>query len=232
MQIFGDIVDAINSNLISGGAYFRIIKAVAVTAVITLTAWIVAMVVGIVLSYLTCYEKKVVSVIGRALCFITRSVPVLLVMYLLYYKSFFGAFLPSTIAAGLSIGLYGAGSFSEILTRAAKKEMADYSEAVVDRLKKSHFSAVIPEAVEKSLFDIKRLTVLLLQFSTVAGYIGAGELVTVMTDIGHRNMYPIFSILFCMTCYLIVAAIIEAIFNHIIKKNAQKQEETQAPDGE
>ncbi len=222
------ITDAVYSNLISGGAYFRIIKALAVTVVITVLAWVVAMIFGMLISYLTCYEKKIISGIGRALCFILRSTPVLLLIWLLYYVPAFGINLPAIAAAALGVGLYGAGSFSEILTRSAKHEMENYSDIIKTSLKHSHFTAVVPEAIENSLFEIKRLTVLMLQLSSLAGYIGAGELVNVMSAIGHRNMYPFFSIFFCIVLYLIAAAIIEAVFNRIIvrvKKKREREEE-------
>ena len=227
------ITDAVYSNLISGGAYFRIIKAIIVTGIITVAAWIIAMILGMLVSYLTCYEKKLLSGIGRALCFILRSCPVVLLIWLLYYVPVVGFNVPAIAAAALGIGLYGAGSYSEILTRSAKREMESFSENIKKSLSHSHFTAVIPEAIENSLFEIKRLTVLLLQFSSLAGYIGVGELTNVMSTIGHRNMYPFFSIFFCIVLYLIAAAIIEAIFNKLIlriKKRREKEDiEDQKP---
>ena len=231
MYIILGITDAVYSNLISGGAYFRIIKALAVTVLITVAAWIIAMILGMIISYMTCYEKKIISGLGRALCFILRSVPVLLTIWLFYYVPAFGINLPAVVASSLAIGLYGAGSFSEILTRSAKREMESYSDNIKEILSHSHFTAVIPEAIENSLFEIKRLTILLMSLSSLAGYIGTGELVNVMSTIGHRNMYPFFSIFFCMVIYLIAAAIIEAIFNKLIvrvKKRKEKEEQQEA----
>ncbi|MBO4496897.1 MAG: ABC transporter permease subunit [Lachnospiraceae bacterium] len=231
MYIILGLTDAVYSNLISGGAYFRIIKALAVTVLITVAAWIIAMILGMIISYMTCYEKKIISGLGRALCFILRSVPVLLTIWLFYYVPAFGINLPAVVASSLAIGLYGAGSFSEILTRSAKREMENYSDNIKEILSHSHFTAVIPEAIENSLFEIKRLTILLMSLSSLAGYIGTGELVNVMSTIGHRNMYPFFSIFFCMVIYLIAAAIIEAIFNKLIvrvKKRKEKEEQQEA----
>ncbi|MCR5431952.1 MAG: ABC transporter permease subunit [Lachnospiraceae bacterium] len=224
MYVLLGITDAVYSNLISGGAYFKIIKALAVTAVITVTAWLIAMILGTLISYLTSYEKKLISDIGRGLCFILRGSPVILLIWLLYYVPLFGINLPAVIAAALGIGLYGAGSYSEILTRSAKKEMEMFSDTIKKSLSHSHFTAVVPEAIENSLFEIKRLTVLLLQLSSLAGYIGTGELVYVMSEIGHKNMYPFFSIFFCLVLYLIAAAIIEAVFNKIIKRVKKRKE--------
>lgn len=217
MSFINNILDAISENLISGGAYYQIAKSLLITAVITLIAYIVAFVLGTFISFLTCYEKKLVSGIGRALCFINRSVPVIIAIWFVYYCFTLTVSLPATLCAGIGIGLYGAGSLSEVITRAAKKEMADYSERVQDSLKKVHFRLVVPEAFENSLFEIKRLAVLLLTFTSLAGYISVGDLTEVMSAIGHRTMYPFFSLFFCAICYMIAAGIIEFIFNKIAK---------------
>ena len=56
-----NIFNAISDNLISGGAYYTIFKSILVTLFMTLTAWIVAAALGILVSYLMCYEKKAAS---------------------------------------------------------------------------------------------------------------------------------------------------------------------------
>lgn len=223
MSFFNNIVNAVSDNLISGGAYFQIAKGIAVTAIITLVAWIVAFVLGTFLSYLTCYEKKLVSGIGRALCFINRSVPVIIAIWFVYY-CFAGGSLASILCVAVGIGLYGAGSMSEIITRAARKEMSQYSERVRDSLEKVHFSTVVPQAFENSLFELKRLALLLMAFSSLAGYVGVGDLTQVMSAIGHRTMYPFFSLFFCAICYMIAAGIIEHIFNVIIRRVEAKEQ--------
>ena len=78
MRFITNIFNAVYNNLISGGAYYQIAKGVLVTAAVTVIAWIVAAGCGCLFSYLMCFEKKIVSSIGRGLCFVFRSVPVIL----------------------------------------------------------------------------------------------------------------------------------------------------------
>ena len=133
---FNNIFNAVSDNLISGGAYYLIAKAAIVTAAIAVLAWIIAGIVGIAVSYLMCYEKKVVSAIGRALCFIFRSVPVLILMWLLHYCVFGSSTLSGIITAGLSIGLYGAGHLAEIISESVKKTQETMKGSLKDRLEK------------------------------------------------------------------------------------------------
>lgn len=220
---FNNIFNAVSDNLISGGAYYLIAKAVIVTAAIAVLAWIVAGIVGIAVSYLMCYEKKVVSGIGRALCFIFRSVPVLISLWLLHYCVFGSSTLSGMITAGLSIGLYGAGHLAEIISESVKKTQETMKGNLKDRLEKYYFRMVVPQALEDSLFHVKKLAVMLLQWTTVAGYISVNDLTEVMYGIGHRTMYPFFSIAFAAILYILATILVEGIFkiigNKIKKKN-------------
>ena len=72
--------------------------------------------------------------------------------------------------------------------------------------------------MEDSLFHIKRLAVIMLQWTTVAGYISVNDLTEVMYGIGHRTMYPFFSIAFSIILYLLATILVEWIFKILGKK--------------
>lgn len=224
MKIITNIFNAVSNNLISGGAYYLIAKGVLVTAAITITAWVVSAVLGGLVSYLMCYEKKVVSAIGKGICFVFRSVPVILTLWLFYYCIFGGSHLPGAIIAGVAIGFWGGGYLSEIVARAVKKEQAELSATVQNKLEAVYYTTVLPQALEDSLFELKRLAVHILSWTAVSGYITVNDLSEVMYGIGHRTMYPFFSIFFAAICYIIAALIIEWIFS-IIKKSINKERE-------
>lgn len=218
MGFISNIFNAISENLISGGAYYLIAKAVMVTAVIAVLAWVIAGLLGIAISYLMSYEKKIVSAVGRGVCFVFRSIPVLLLVWLLYYCFFGGSTLSGIIIMGLGIGLYGAGHLAEIISRSVQREQEKMNKSVRNRLEKVYFSMVVPQALEDSVFQIKRLMIQLLQWTTIAGYISVNDLTEVMYGIGQRTMYPFFSIFFAAILYMIATVIIEWIFKIIEKK--------------
>ena len=211
------IFNAISENLISGGAYYTIAKSVLVTLFMTITAWIVATALGILVSYLMCYEKKVISSIGRGLCFVFRSIPAILALWLFYYCILGKIGLPAIISGGFAIGFWGAGHMAEILARAVQKEQRRLGSRISGKLESVYYTTVIPQALEDSLFDLKRLAVHILQWTAVTGYIGVNDLTEVMYGIGHRTMYPFFSIFFAAILYMIATLAIEAVFK-ILKK--------------
>ena len=213
-----NIFNAISDNLISGGAYYLIAKAAVVTVLIILVAWVIAGLAGVGISYLMTYEKKVVSRIGRAVSFIFRSVPVLLSVWLLHYCFFGSSTMSGIITAGLSIGLYGAGHLAEIISESVKKTQSRMHNGMKDKLQKYYFRMVVPQALEDSLFQVKRLAIQLLQWTTIAGYISVNDLTEVMYGIGHRTMYPFFSIAFTAIIYMLMTIAVEGVFKLIGKK--------------
>ena len=226
MRFITNIFNAISNNLISGGAYYQIAKGVLVTAVVTIVAWIFAALLGCAISYLMCFEKKIVSSIGRGLCFVFRSVPVILIMWLFYYCIFGGGSGKAVFVAGLAIGFWGGGHLSEIVQRTVDKMREEVSETIAARMERVYFSAVVPQALENSLWDIKRLAVHILQWSAVSGYIAVNDLTEVMYGIGHRTMYPFFSIFFAAILYMIATLLIEWLFK-FLEKLIKKEEESE-----
>lgn len=213
-----NLLDAIQNNLISGDAYYLIIKSIITTFVITIIAWAVAVILGALISYFMSYDKKVLSGIFSGISFLLRSTPVLLLLLLMYYVVFKKINLNLSLLSGITIGLYGAGHFSEILARQVRRASEEQDEFVVRRLKQVYFSVTLPQMAEDTLFMSKRLAIHILQWTTVVGYITVNDLTEVMNRIGQRTMYPFFSIGFCILCYLIATILIEAVFHFIEKK--------------
>lgn len=227
MGFIQNIVDAVSENLISGDAYYLIVKSLIVTATLVLIAWGISAVLGGLVSFFMCYEKKAVSRVFEAICFIFRSSPALLLMLLFYYVFFKSSHMSTTMIAGLALGLYGAGHFAEILAHTVKLQQKRLSASINRKLERNYYSVVLPQALEDSLFDIKRLCVQLLQWTTIVGYISVNDLTELMNRIGQRTMYPFFSIFFTILCYMVATLLIEGIFSFIRKRleAAERKEE-------
>lgn len=211
-------MSAIKDNLIAGGAYTLIIKAVIVTFVITVIAWLVAAAAGAVCGYFMCYRQRLVTMLAEAFSFLFRATPVLL-MVLFFYYGIFGFFhISGVLLAGLAIGLYGGGHFAEIIMKTIRESEDWKSREMRRRLKSAFFTAALPHATGVSLFQVKRLFIQLLQWSTVVGYIGVNDLTEVMLTIGQRNMAPVFGIAFAILLYLIATLLIEAVFAFVEKR--------------
>lgn len=218
MSFIRDIFDTVNNNLISGDAYYIIIKSVIVTLAITLFAFILTFIIGGFISYFMCYEKKVISGIAKAFSFVFRSTPALLIMLLFYYVFLKSSHMNTTIIASISLGFYGAGHFSEILTRGVLEAQKRQDTEVTRRLQNVFYSIALPQAMEETRFYLKRLVIHIMQWTSVAGFISVNDLTEVMNRIGQRTMYPFFSIFVCIIFYLILTIIVEGIFGFIEKQ--------------
>ena len=210
--MIGNIMSAIKDNLIAGGAYTLIIKAIVVTFVITVIAWLIAIVIGAVCGYFMCYRQRAVTMLAEGFSFLFRATPVLLLILFFYYGVFGAINMNGVLLSGLAIGLYGGGHFGEILMKTIRESEDWQNREMRRRLKKAFFTAALPHATGVSLFQVKRLSIQLLQWSTVVGYIGVNDLTEVMLTIGQRNMAPFFGIAFSIVLYLIATLLIEAGF--------------------
>lgn len=215
--MIGNIMSAIKDNLIAGGAYTLIMKAIIVTFVITVIAWLVAIVIGAVCGYFMCYRQRAVTMLAEGFSFLFRATPVLLLILFFYYGVFGSINMNGILLSGLAIGLYGGGHFGEILMKTIRESEDWQNREMRRRLKKAFFTAALPHATGVSLFQVKRLSIQLLQWSTVVGYIGVNDLTEVMLTIGQRNMAPFFGIAFSILVYLIATLLIEAGFAWIGK---------------
>jgi len=215
--MIGNIMSAIKDNLIAGGAYTLIIKAIIVTFVITVIAWLVAIVIGAVCGYFMCYRQRAVTMLAEGFSFLFRATPVLLLILFFYYGVFGSMNMNGVLLSGLAIGLYGGGHFGEILMKTIRESEDWQNREMRRRLKKAFFTAALPHATGVSLFQVKRLSIQLLQWSTVVGYIGVNDLTEVMLTIGQRNMAPFFGIAFSILLYLIATLLVEAGFAWIGK---------------
>lgn len=220
-------MSAIKDNLIAGGAYSLIIKAIIVTFLITVIAWLVAAAVGAVCGYFMCYRQRAVTMLVEAFSFLFRATPVLLLLLFFYYGVFSAVNLNGILLSGLAIGLYGGGHFAEILMKAIRESEDWKSREMRRRLKAAFFTAALPHATGVSLFQVKRLCIQLLQWGTVVGYIGVNDLTEVMLTIGQRNMAPFFGIAFSILLYLVATLLIEAVFAWIGKRFFGEEELTE-----
>lgn len=222
--MIGNIMSAIKDNLIAGGAYSLIIKAVIVTFVITVIAWLITVAVGAVCGYFMCYRQRAVTMLVEAFSFLFRATPVLLLLLFFYYGVFGAVNLNGILLSGLALGLYGGGHFAEILMKTIRESEDWKRPEMRRRLKAAFLTAALPHATGVSLFQVKRLCIQLLQWSTVVGYIGVNDLTEVMLTIGQRNMAPFFGIAFSILLYLVATLLVELAFAWIGKRFFAEEE--------
>lgn len=193
----------IKDNLIAGGAYSLILKAIAVTVAVFIGAVICAALFGMLLHAAGSSRNRVAAGFAGGVSFLFRSVPVLLLLLLLDFGIFGGAHRTGLLMAVLAIGLYGAGCLSDMLAGTEEKS----------------FEGIFLAHPK----EWKRLVIQLLQWTTVAGYIGLNDITAVMRGIGNRTMYPAFSIVFTILFYLAMVVLTELVFCLLLRRYAVRR---------
>jgi len=225
MSIVRNVYDAVYHNLISGGAYLRIIKGCIYTVLLFVLALCVSFVFAAVLSYLRTAQAKMLCAIGTGVTFLAKGTPVYLALLLWYYTFLGGMHRGGVVIAVLVLGIYGGGHMSDILSRAVKKETSSRSEAVNRRARREFFSALLPFVTEQSLFELKRLVCILLQMSSLVGVIGVNDLAEVLLQNGLQTRYPFFALSCAAIFYLVLQLLMEALFVWVGKALTGEEEE-------
>ena len=218
MGFIRNIYEAVYNNLIAGGAYLSIIKGVITTMVLFFAALVIGFVLGSLLTFLQVQKNKVLNGIGTVCSFLFKGTPVYLALLLWYYCFLGEMHRGNLFIAILVFSVYVGGHMADILVRNVEKEARRQSAAVNERARKEFFQALLPFITEESLFELKRLAQMLLQWTTVVGVIRVNDLTEVMTGIGQRTLDPFFSIFCAIIVYLILQLLLESLFVWAKKK--------------
>lgn len=225
MSILRNLYQALYSNLIADGAYMRIIKGCIYTVLIFAVALLVGLVLAALFTFLRTSTHKFLRAVGSGCAFLMKGTPVYLALYLWYYSFLSQMRRGELLIAILALGIYAGGHLTDILTRAVRKESEIRSEAVARRARKEFFTAVVPFVTEQSLFEIKRMSCILLQLSTFVGLIGINDVAQVLITNGFRNRAPFFAIGCAIVFYLVLQLILEIIFALLGRKLTGEEEE-------
>lgn len=218
MGFIRNLYDAVYNNLIAGGAYTAIIKGAVITLLLFFLAVLFGFAAGSLFTFLCLQRNKILSGLGAAAVFVCKATPVYLAL-LLWYYSFLGRMhRGSLFIAVLVLSFYAGGHMADILLRGVRDEAKRQSAAVNRRARKEFFQTLLPFITEQTLFEIKRLAQMLLQWTTLAGVIRVNDLTTIMTGIGQRTLYPFFSLFCAILFYLVLQLLIEGLFVRLKKR--------------
>ena len=190
-------LEAIKENLIAGGAYRLIIRAALVTAVLFILSCIAAACFGFLFRRMQNSGNGICRKTGSTAAFLFRSIPVLLLLWLFYYGPFGSTHVTAILPAALALGLFGAGLLAESADMGVKEStkrltLSEYGKSLCTR-------------------SARRIAITLLQWTTVAGYLGVNDLTEVMRTIGNRTMYPLFSVICSIIFYLIPVVVLSVL---------------------
>ena len=212
MGFIRNIYEAVYNNLIAGGAYVSIIKGAITTMVLFFAALFIGFVLGSLLTFLQVQKNKVLNQFGAICSFLFKGTPVYLAL-LLWYYCFLGEMHRGNLLIAIVVfSLYVCGHMADILVRNVDKEARRQTAAINERARKEFFQALLPFITEQSMFELKRLAQMLLQWTTVVGVIRVNDLAEVMTGIGQRTLAPFFSIFCAIILYLILQLLLEYLF--------------------
>ena len=225
MSILRTLYQTIYSNLIGDGAYLCIIKGCIYTLLIFLCALLAGFALAALFTFLRTTKSRILRGFGTGVTFLMKGTPVYLGLYLWYYTFLGQLRRGELLIAILALGIFAGGQLSDVLTRAVKKEESIRSEEVTSRARKEFLTAIVPFVTEQSLFEIKRVSCIVLQLSTFVGLIGINDVAQVLITNGFRSRAPFFAIGCAILFYLVLQLILEGIFAMLGRRLTGEEEE-------
>lgn len=186
---------------------------------ITVLSWIGAialgMALGFVISVVQLYAPRWLNALLRAYIEILRTIPFLVLLFLLYYGGpFFGVSLRALDAGIVSLGIYGSAYFAEIFRSGFAAIPRGQIEAA-DCLGIARSSTVwriqLPQMLVIIIPALVNMIIILSKETSVLSIITVPELTAVLTQIGTEQFIYTQTLLVLCACYLIIVGITQKL---------------------
>lgn len=186
---------------------------------ITASSWIAAVALGIVLgcliAILQLFAGKWIAAVLRIYIEILRTIPFLILLFLLYYGGpSFGLRLNAFGAGVVSLGVYGSAYFAEIF-RAGFLAIPKGQMEAADCLGITRLTAVrriqIPQMLAMILPALVNMVIILSKETAVLSIITVPELTAVLTQIGSENFIYLAPLAVLCAAYLILVGLTQKL---------------------
>lgn len=186
---------------------------------ITIASWagavLIGMIVGCLLAIMQLSAGRTVAAILRAYIEILRTIPFLILLFLLYYGGpSLGIRLQAFSAGVVSLGIYGSAYFAEIFRSGFLSVPRGQVEAA-DCLGITRIATVwriqIPQMLVVIVPALINMIIILSKETAVLSIITVPELTAVLTQIGSQNLVYLGPLVTLCVCYLILVGITQKL---------------------
>ena len=230
--MINDIINDFNKSVIVDERYKFILEGLYNTLLISLIAVIIGASIGFIVAIISAYHKetkkaKILSKFCKFYVSVIRGTLVLLQLMIIYYIVFrdirnINLIFVASLAFGINSGAY----VSEIIR--AGIESIDKGQIEAGRsLGLSYFQTlrfvILPQAIKNILPTMGNEFVTLIKETSVAGYIGARDLIKASDIIASRTYNYFFPLIIAALIYLLIILVLTKLLNILerrLKKNA------------
>lgn len=191
---------------------------------LTLLAWVLAMVVGIVLAVIRMTHSRLAQGLVAAYVEYHQNVPMLVQIFLWYFgvatllpapwqqwlNTHHSEFVFAFIAVGLAMAAYMSEDLRGGIRSIPKSQMEAARALGLSYLKASHL-VVLPQAIRIAMPTLVSHTVLLFKNTSLAMTIGVAELTYATREIESQSFRTVEVYLFATAAYLVISLLIMAV---------------------
>ena len=231
VSFFQKIANSFKKTFIVEQRWQMILKGIATTLFITILSAIFGSVLGFLL-YMLCRKKgKTFLKILNGVCWIIASLPVVVLLMVLFYVIFGNASVSGVWISIIAFSLHSAFSIYTSLKSsvdAIDKGQLEGAYSIGCSDTKAFFKIILPQALNQFIPEYKGILISLLQGTAIVGYIAVEDL-TKMSDIirgrTYEAFFPIIStaFIYLLLCWLL-KILVEKIHVGITAKSKTKEQ--------
>lgn len=188
---------------------YEMTRALWVTLEITGGAYLLGLVIGLALAIARLSRNRLISRFALAYIEVTRGVPALVVLFLIYFGLVpLGIVINAVPAAILGLGLSAGGYIAEIFRagiEATHKGQREAGLAVGMTPLSVYRYIIVPQATRIALPPLLNMLISVLKDSSLASLISAPEIMLRAKDIASSDFLPLHILLFAGAMYFLLA---------------------------
>lgn len=218
MTLAESIRNDIDINLLTEKRYMLLVQGFFTTISISFFAIIFGMIIGAMVCMLTLYCGRIGHVVGELYVQIVLSIPILVLLMILFYVVFSESRLSAVNIACITFAINFSAYFSNMLCSAIRsigKGQTEASAALGFGKMQTLLYVIAPQAMKRILPIFKATAVSLVKNTSVVGYIAILDLTKAADIIRSRSFDEFFPLILISAIYLLIAWMLSFLLDRI-----------------
>ncbi len=220
-SLFESLKTSFEKNLIAENRWKSVLRGLGVTIELSVMSILLGSVAGFLFSFMLRSKKRLVACAAGAVSTVLSSVPVLIILMILYYIVFAKTSFPAILIGVLGISADFANSVAKTLNtgiKAVDKGQIEAAEAMGYNKFAVFKKIIFPQAVNRMFGAYSGSVISLVKGTSIIGYIAVEDLTKITDSIRSLTFEAFFPLVFTAAIYFVISRIFVAILSALAQR--------------
>jgi polar amino acid transport system substrate-binding protein len=212
---------ALKKNLIDDGRYELVISGLKTTVVVAFFAFLLATLLGLVLLVLSIRKNKTVDKLIALLELVIDGLPILVIVFIIYYIIFSPAGLPPTLSVIVALGIAYTPSVFEVLNEGIESvdiTQVESARAMGFSALKTYRLVVLPQSFHWSFEKYISSFIDILKDTSIVGFVAVIDITRAIDFIRSQTFDATTPVIFAAVIYIFMVILLTALFRVASKR--------------